>query len=500
MADVLLARATGIEGFERHVVLKRIHKEQAKDAHFVQMFLDEARLAAALHHHNIIQVYDIGQEAGEYFFAMEYLHGEDLRKILSEVYDRNQQVPIDHVVTIGLAAADALHHAHELRSPDRKPLGIVHRDVSPANILVSFDGNVKVCDFGIAKATQRTTETNSGVMKGKVAYMSPEQCVGLAVDRRSDIFCLGIVLYELATVRRLFKAENDFLTMSSITQGVIPKPTEFRTDLPLALEAIILRALAHNPADRFQTANELRNALEEYAINTQLRSSSTALADYMRSLFGSPPLPWEVDDSEPEMEISIDFDRSNAGIVSAPEAAIHRFVAPPAGATSPIAHARTKAITSQPFSRPGSIPPATRPLAAAPPAAAPPATPAAEIGDATYLVREPAARRGRWVVSAIALAVIALALVAIITNRDGGSTAKAREHVAKPPVAEAVKPAASSPVALEPAPAAVSPVTEAGSASTDGVGSGAAKKKHAKIKKPAKPSHGTWDPNSLFPE
>ncbi len=507
MADVLLARATGIEGFERHVVLKRIHKEHAKDVHFVQMFLDEARLAAALHHHNIVQVYDIGQEAGEYFFAMEYLHGVDLRKILTEVYDHDQQVPIEHVVTIGLAAADALHHAHELRSADRKPLGIVHRDVSPANIIVTFDGNVKVCDFGIAKATQRTTETNSGVMKGKVAYMSPEQCVGIPVDRRSDIFCLGIVLYELVTVRRLFKAENDFLTMSSITQGVIPKPTEFRADLPLALEAIILRALAQNPADRFQTANELRTALEEYAINTQLRSSSTALADYMRSLFGSPPLPWEVDDSEPEMEISIDFDRSGAGIVSAPEAAIHRFVAPVAGPTSPIAHARTKAITNQPFMRPGSIPPVTRPVDATPPAVAPPATPAVEAGDAAYLVRKPAAHRGRWLVGVIAAGVIATALIAIIATRDGGSGAKPPEHVAAPPVAEAAKPAAAAPVA-QPEPPPTVTATEASSAAeedgagsgVDGAGSGAVKKKHAKIKKPARPAHGSWDPNSLFPE
>ena len=176
MADVLLARATGIEGFERHVVLKRIKEEQARDERFVQMFLDEARLAASLHHHNIVQVHDIGQDDGEYFFAMEYVHGEDLRKILMQIAEREQTVPFAHVIAIIAAAAAALHHAHEARSADRKPLGIVHRDVSPANILVAYDGNVKVVDFGIAKATQRTTETHSGLMKGKVAYMSASCC------------------------------------------------------------------------------------------------------------------------------------------------------------------------------------------------------------------------------------------------------------------------------------------------------------------------------------
>ena len=232
MADVLLARTVGIEGFERHVVIKRIRAEQARDRRYVDMFLDEARLAATLHHHNIVPVNDIGEEAGEYFFAMEYVHGEDVRALLTQLNKSRQHVPLEHAITIITAAAAGLHHAHEQRGPDRAPLDIVHRDVSPANILLGYDGGVKVADFGIAKAAHRTTETRSGTLKGKVAYMSPEQCVGEAVDRRSDVFSLGIVLYELLTVRRLFKGENDFVIMTSLVHGQIPPPSNYRPDLP----------------------------------------------------------------------------------------------------------------------------------------------------------------------------------------------------------------------------------------------------------------------------
>ena len=257
MAQVLLARATGIEGFERHVVVKRIHQNRAEDPVFVKMFLDEARLAAQLHHNNIVQVHDIGKEKGEYFFAMEYVHGEDLRKLLMKVNKKKEKVPFEHVVTIVTTAALALHHAHEQRGPDRKPLGLVHRDVSPANIIVGYDGNVKVVDFGIAKAALRAKgeDTKAGALKGKVSYMSPEQCAGQPVDRRGDVYSLGIVLFELSTVKRLFKGNNDFLTMSAIVQGQVPKPSSHRPDIPPELEAIIMKALAVDPAERYQSAD-----------------------------------------------------------------------------------------------------------------------------------------------------------------------------------------------------------------------------------------------------
>ena len=303
MADVLLARTDGIEGFQRHVVIKRIHADLLDEQRYVTMFLDEARLAASLHHHNIVQVNDIGQEGGEYFFAMEYVHGEDVRTMLVDASKRGDHIPLEHVVTIVMAAAAGLHHAHEQRGMDGTPLHIVHRDVSPANILVGYDGAVKVADFGIALAAHRAEHTQSGVLKGKVAYMSPEQCNCDPVDRRSDVFSLGIVLYELVTVRPCFVGDNDYMTMSAIVGGKVERPSVFRKDLPAELEAIILKALSPAPADRYQTADELRLALEEFAAASRLRTSTTALADYMKTRFGEKALPWQEDDDEPEIEV-----------------------------------------------------------------------------------------------------------------------------------------------------------------------------------------------------
>src|SRR5690349_1812218 len=189
MADVLLGRTEGIEGFERHVVLKRIKPEHAKDSRFIRMFLDEARVAAGLHHQHIVQVYDIGEAEGEYFIAMEYIHGEDVRTILSNASKTRAHVPLGYAVAIVSAAAAGLHYAHERRGSDKRPLGIVHRDISPSNILVGYDGSIKILDFGIAKASMRQ-ETRWGTLKGKVSYMSPEQCRGVEVDRRSDVYSL----------------------------------------------------------------------------------------------------------------------------------------------------------------------------------------------------------------------------------------------------------------------------------------------------------------------
>ncbi len=319
MAEVLLARTVGIEGFERHVVLKRIRAEAARDQRYVTMFLDEARIAASLHHHNIVPVTDIGRDNGEYFFTMEYVHGEDARALLAAISRRDELVPLEHVISIACAAAAGLHHAHEKRGPDRAPLGLIHRDVSPANILIGYDGSVQLADFGIAKLghdPRRRAETQTGTLKGKVAYMSPEQCVGEAMDRRSDVFSLGIVLYELCTVRRLFKGDSDFMTMTSIVLGYVPPPSDYRPDLPPELEAVILKALAAKPEERYQTAEELRFALEKAANKLGLSILPSSLADFMKRTFGERLEPWLVD-AIPE-DRDVDFDGSRSGVVSAP--------------------------------------------------------------------------------------------------------------------------------------------------------------------------------------
>jgi serine/threonine protein kinase len=304
MADVLLARTIGIEGFERHVVIKRIHPELGDEPRYRKMFLDEARLAASLHHHNIVQVNDIGEEDDKYFFAMEYVHGEDTRTLLIKANNKQELIPLEHVLTIVTHAAAGLHHAHEQRGPDRKPLNIVHRDVSPANILIGYDGGVKVADFGIAQAAHRSEQTQSGVLKGKASYMSPEQCNCAPLDRRSDVFSLGIVLYELVTVHPCFKGENDFMTMSAIVQGRYTRPTELVPTLPRGLETIIEKALALNPDDRYAICDEMRIAVEAFATYAGVRTSTTALADYMQEQFGSRPEPW-LEEPDHDMEIAV---------------------------------------------------------------------------------------------------------------------------------------------------------------------------------------------------
>lgn len=304
MADVLLARTIGIEGFERHVVIKRIHPELGDEPRYRKMFLDEARLAASLHHHNIVQVNDIGEEDDKYFFAMEYVHGEDTRSLLIKVNEKQALIPLEHVLTIVTQAAAGLHHAHEQRGPDRKPLNIVHRDVSPANILIGYDGGVKVADFGIAQAAHRSESTQSGVLKGKASYMSPEQCNCAPLDRRSDVFSLGIVLYELCTVHPCFKAENDFMTMSAIVQGRYLPPTQIVPTLPRELENIIAKALSLEPDQRYASCDEMRMALEAFATYAGIRTSTTALADYMKEQFGTRPEPW-LEEPDHDMEIAV---------------------------------------------------------------------------------------------------------------------------------------------------------------------------------------------------
>jgi serine/threonine protein kinase len=300
MADVFLARSDGIQGFTRHVVIKRIRRELARDQRFIRMFLDEARVAAFLHHQHIVQVHDVAEVSGEYFIAMEYVHGEDVRKILSSAARQRNHMPLGYATAIVSAAAAGLHYAHERCGADKQLLNIVHRDVSPSNILVGYDGSIKVVDFGIATASMRE-ETRSGSLKGKLSYMSPEQCKGIAVDRRSDVYALGVVLYELATTAPMIRGENDYLVMEQIVHGRIPPPQSRRPSLPGELCDIILRALSTDRDHRYATADDLRCALERFATSAGLTASTSAIAAYMRQHFGQRPEPWlELDGPDPD--------------------------------------------------------------------------------------------------------------------------------------------------------------------------------------------------------
>jgi eukaryotic-like serine/threonine-protein kinase len=292
MARIYIARTTGIGSFERHVVLKLITPERANDVVAVQMFLDEARLAASLNHQNVAQVFEVGEDAGIHYLAMEYVHGQDLRALLAKAGSQGTRVPLDLALTVVAGAAAGLNHAHERRDGNGVPLGIVHRDVSPSNIMIGIDGAVKLLDFGIAKAAARTTETVSGVIKGKFAYMSPEQCRGREVDRRSDVFSLGIILYEVTTQHRCFRADSDFDTMHRIVTGDVVRPTRLVQGYPQALEAIVMKALATDPNQRYQSAGLLLEALEAFAVAARMPLSTTGLGRFMRELFGDIPEPW----------------------------------------------------------------------------------------------------------------------------------------------------------------------------------------------------------------
>src|SRR5262245_46377720 len=251
MAELYLARTLGIEGFEKLVVLKRILPQYGSNASFVNMFLNEARLAATLHHPNIAQVYDIGLEDGDYFFAMEYVHGEDLDHMLIASDEQGVPLSMDAALTLVAGLCSGLNYAHEKMNAEGKPLGIVHRDVSPSNVLVSYDGAVKLVDFGIARAASRPGTTQGG-LKGKIAYMSPEQCrANATLDRRTDIYAVGTLLYELTTGKLPFKGETEYQILNQIVNDDVPPPSTVVQDYPPQLERIVLKCLARDPVGRY---------------------------------------------------------------------------------------------------------------------------------------------------------------------------------------------------------------------------------------------------------
>jgi serine/threonine protein kinase len=285
MAEVYLARATGIEGFEKLVVLKRILPQYAARRDFVAMFLDEARLAARLHHPNIVQVFDIGAQIGNYYFAMEYVRGEDVRAILSRAARQRTRVPLGCAISIVLDVCRGLHYAHERKDDAGQPLQVVHRDVSPSNVIVTYDGCTKLLDFGVAKARSHSRETQAGTLKGKIAYMSPEQCRGEELDRRSDVFAIGILLFELTTGTRLYKGRSELEILTKIATHDAPSPAARRPDYPDELARIVGRALTRDRDQRYRTALELERDLEAYARDARLSTSPIDLGEFVCGLF-----------------------------------------------------------------------------------------------------------------------------------------------------------------------------------------------------------------------
>jgi serine/threonine protein kinase len=261
MAEVYLAVSQGPAGFNKLVVLKQLSPSLAEDPEFLAMFLDEARLAARLSHPNVVQTNEVGHDGSRYFIAMEYLEGQPVNRVVHRL-GREGGFPVGMHLRILADALSGLHHAHELTDYDGTPLEVVHRDATPHNLFITYDGQVKVVDFGIAKALNSSAETRTGVLKGKVAYMSPEQARGEPVDRRADIFSVGVMLWEALARRRLWKGLSDVAMLHHIVSGQVPPPSSVRANIHPALDAVCLRAVAYHADSRYRTAQEMLHELE----------------------------------------------------------------------------------------------------------------------------------------------------------------------------------------------------------------------------------------------
>ncbi|MGV3619917.1 MAG: serine/threonine protein kinase [Archangium sp.] len=284
MAEVWLAKQTGIEGFNRHVVVKRILPHLAEDPEFVQMFLNEAKIASRFNHPNIAQIYDLGEKDGQYFIAMEFIHGEDLGRVMRRAWSTGQWVARHIALRIVADSCQGLYYAHTRNDEQGRPLRVVHRDISPQNILISFDGAVKVVDFGIAKASDQVSMTKSGAIKGKFAYMAPEQAAGKPLDARSDVFALGLVLYELVTGVRPLKRDSELATLQAALECKIDPPSAV-AEVPVELDEIVMRALAKAPDDRYTDAREFQRSLEQFLLHSKELSTSAEVSELMAALF-----------------------------------------------------------------------------------------------------------------------------------------------------------------------------------------------------------------------
>ncbi|MBT8365254.1 MAG: protein kinase [Deltaproteobacteria bacterium] len=284
MAELFRAKLTGVEGFEKLIAIKKILPNLSQEEILVTSFIDEAKLAALLHHENIVQIYDFGSMDDDYFIAMEFLFGKDLRTIRQTAKERELPLGMENILYIIARVSAGLDYSHNLKDLQGQPLNIIHRDINPQNILVTYEGQVKIIDYGIAKAASHNTKTRENLIKGKLAYMSPEQANGQTIDHRSDIFSAGIILYELLAVRRMFEGET-MQVLSLVREAQYDPPEEVIPNLPSKLNQILRRALAKDPEERYQSAGEMLADVEECAFEMSLRPNARNFAHYMKALF-----------------------------------------------------------------------------------------------------------------------------------------------------------------------------------------------------------------------
>ncbi len=285
MAEVYRGVSYGVEGFERMFAVKRVLPNIAEDQEFIDMFIDEAKIAVQLTHANIGQIFELGNAENSYFIAMEYVPGKDCRAIFDRARSRGEYLPFPMVCHIIKEVCEALEYAHNKRNDMGDSLELIHRDVSPQNILISYDGEVKLIDFGIAKAAGKASKTQAGILKGKFSYMSPEQVRGKPIDRRSDLFSLAVCLYEMLTLERCFSGESDFSTLEKVREADYRKPTQINRDIPPELERIIERGLTRDPEHRYQAASDFQDALQKFLYQSGAFYSRKDLSAFMRHTF-----------------------------------------------------------------------------------------------------------------------------------------------------------------------------------------------------------------------
>jgi hypothetical protein len=343
MAEVFKAKAFGVEGFERLLAVKRILPNIAEDEEFITMFIDEAKIAVQLQHANIAQIFDLGKVDDSFFIALEYVHGRDLRSIFDRMRTKGEALPISLACYVIMQVCEGLDYAHNKRDGQGRELHLIHRDISPQNVLIGYEGEVKLIDFGIAKAAGKASTTQAGILKGKFGYMSPEQVRGLPIDKRSDIFAVGIVLYELLTGERLFVGETDFSTLEKVRNVEIVPPSSYNKKIPQELERLILKALARDPEDRYQNAIDLHDDLQSFLYSVGEFFSRKDLAAWMKKSFAA-----EIEDENAKLE-----QFQQVGPVAAPTAEVSRRAAVAGAGRSGGTSARAPAGGSAPKPKPG---------------------------------------------------------------------------------------------------------------------------------------------------
>jgi TonB family protein len=355
MAELYRARRRGVEGFEKIVAIKKILPHLADNEGFITMFADEAKLAAQLNHPNIVHIYDLGKIEGGYFIAMEHVEGRDLRAILDSARDLSMPLPVPLAIYVASKVASALDYAHRRRDGEGRDLHIVHRDVSPQNILISYEGDIKLCDFGIAKAASKVSQTESGALKGKIQYMSPEQAWGNPIDRRSDLFSLGAVLYEMLTEQKLFRGDTDLTVLEKVRAAATSPPSAVNSEVPKTLDAIVLRALAKEPDDRYANASDLLRDLEQVLYSYTPAPGSADLAIFLHRMQAEEAAVAEAKAREaaravPEAEVEQKPKRAKAAPVArrTGTGTVPKAPAPDAAPAPPTPAAKPAAATSEP--------------------------------------------------------------------------------------------------------------------------------------------------------